>query len=352
MSRACVASGANLRSGVNGDPKELGSAIIDQCKQLGFARAGIAPVERSQWVNEFEGWLAAGKHGSMGYMAKYQDVRADPGFFLEGACSLVLVADIYHGRESGEDAPLKPGHGRIARYARGGDYHKIIKKRLHGLCDQLRERFAGEEFRAFTDTAPVLEREHAARAGLGWIGKHTLLIEPTLGSYLLLGGFATTLKLTAPDDQEQVTDHCGTCTACIDACPTDAITPHSVDARRCISYLTIERREAIDAEFFEPIGDRLFGCDICQEVCPHNSFKPGRESAVSAAYAPRRDSFDLLEVLGWTQEDRREAFTSSSMKRATLAMMRRNAAIVAGNVLGQSEQLRGRLEEIAGDGAG
>src|SRR5262249_20142541 len=136
--------------------------------------------------------------------------------------------------------------------------------------DSLRERFPAEQFRAFVDTAPVMEREHAARAGLGWIGKHTLIIHPRLGSYMLLGGVLTTMDIPAPAAQRRVTDHCGTCTRCIDACPTAAITPYSVDATRCISYLTIEHRGEIDPALHEGIGDWLFGCDVCQEVCPHN----------------------------------------------------------------------------------
>ena len=213
-------------------------------------------------------------------------------------------------------------------------------------------------FRAFTDTAPVLERELAQRAGIGWIAKHTLVIDPQLGSYLLLGGVLTTLRLEPA--RTPVTDHCGTCTRCIDACPTDAITPYSVDASRCISYLTIERREPIDEAFHEAIGPWLFGCDICQEVCPHNDPRPRRPSAaMNEAYRPieergrPRESFDLLEVLAWTEDDRRRAFKSSALKRATLDMMKRNATIVAANRLSERDDpgLRARLEQVAIDDA-
>jgi epoxyqueuosine reductase len=231
-----------------------------------------------------------------------------------------------------------------------------MKRRLYALCDELRERFAGETFRAFVDTAPVMEREHAVRAGLGWFGKHTLLIHPRRGSYLLLGGIVTTLGLDSPRSQRVEADHCGTCTRCIEACPTDAITPYSVDASRCISELTIERRGMIPGEFHEAIGEWLFGCDICQEVCPHNSAPGGGAGRVPvgrahAAYGPKRDSFDLLEVLGWTEADRRAAFAGSALKRAKLGMIRRNALIVAGNVLreGDVPALRARIEEIARD---
>ncbi|MEL7473589.1 MAG: tRNA epoxyqueuosine(34) reductase QueG, partial [Planctomycetota bacterium] len=276
---------------------------------------------------------------------------------LEGTRSVVMVADLYASRNDAEDPPVVAGRGggwgRIARYARGRDYHSVIKKRLHRLADELIELHPGERFRAFTDTAPVLEREHAMRAGLGWIGKHTLLIHPELGSYTLLGGLLTTMRLEAPIDQRAEPDRCGSCTRCIDACPTDAITPYSVDARRCISYLTIERRAAIDERWFEGIGDWLVGCDICQEVCPHNSPRPpghpSRHIEPNQAYEPRRDGFDALEVLGWDESARREAFTTSAMKRVTLDMMKRNALIVAGNR--PTPQLRVRIEKIAEDPA-
>jgi epoxyqueuosine reductase len=288
----------------------------------------------------------------MGYLGEHVDVRLDPGRILRGAKSIVMVADLYATRNDGPDRAIGVREGRIARYARGRDYHKRMKKRLHATCDVLRERYPSEEFRAFTDTAPVLERELAQRAGLGWVGKHTLLIHPVRGSYFFLGGFATTLEVAGEATGARVVDHCGSCTRCIEACPTDAITPYSVDGSRCISYLTIERREPIDEAFHRAIGAWLFGCDVCQEVCPHNSPRGhGRVGIADEAYEPRRDGFDLLDVLGWDEADRRAAFEGTALKRATLAMMKRNAVIVAGNKLAEGEDadLRGRLEEIAGD---
>jgi len=180
-----------------------------------------------------------------------------------------------------------------------------------------------------------MEREHALRAGLGWIGKHTLLINPRLGSWMFLGGIAMSLDAAAPPEQEAVTDHCGTCTRCIDACPTDAIEPYSVDARRCISYLTIEHREGIDPDLAGKVGDWIFGCDICQEVCPHNSPRPAgaelSEAGVREEYRSDRSSFSLLEVLGWDEDDRRARLRGSAMKRAKLGMFKRNATIVQAN---------------------
>ena len=322
------------------------------CRTGGFAATGVCSCDASDWADEFRAWLKAGKAGSMGYLNKNVEVRLDPERILEGAISVVMVADLYATRNDGPDRMLGPGEGRIARYARGRDYHKRIKKKLHAVCDELRAHYPSEDFRVFTDTAPVLERELAQRAGLGWVGKHTLLIHPMRGSYFFLGGFATTLKVAPSGAATGAIDHCGSCTKCIDACPTDAITPYSVDGSRCISYLTIERRLPIDPAFHEPIGDWLFGCDICQEVCPHNSPRThGRVGIADDAYEPKRDAFNLLEVLGWNEDDRRAAFEGTALKRATLDMMRRNAVIVAGKkiVCGDDTELRGRLDEIAGD---
>jgi epoxyqueuosine reductase len=222
----------------------------------------------------------------------------------------------------------------VARYARGDDYHVVMKERLHALCDGLRADHPDSELRAFVDTAPVLEREHAARAGLGWIGKHTLLIHPRLGSWMLLGGVLTTLDLAPPPEQGSVNDHCGACTRCIDACPTGAISPYSVDGSRCISYLTIERRGPVDPVLAPLIGDRIFGCDVCQEVCPHNSARsapPNADALVRDDYAPRRPILDAEAVTGWSAADRARELSGSALKRATLDMIKRNAAIVIRN---------------------
>jgi len=327
--------------------------------EAGFARAGVCDARPIEHAEELRAWLEAGRHAEMSWLADRVEQRIDPARVLPGASSMILVADQYATRQDPassepiEDA-VGTSEGGVARYARGRDYHKVIKRRLHALCDALRERFPVESFRAFTDTAPIMEREHALRAGLGWIGKHTLLIDPDLGSYTLLGGILTTLHLEPPVEQRRVADHCGTCTRCIDACPTDAITPYAVDASRCISYLTIEHRSPIDPSLHEPMGRWLFGCDVCQEVCPHNAPRRGdatRDGEVNPAYEADRRGFDVLQVLGWSEEDRRSAFTGSAMKRARLEMMKRNAAVVAGNILAEREApaLRARLERIAAD---
>ena len=208
------------------------------CLEHGFARAGVAPAQRSPRAEVLEDWIAAGRHGTMGWMAEHVDVRSDARRLLDGAKSVICVLDRYADGATNAN----PG-GAGWRYARGRDYHVVMKKRLHAVCDRLAERAPDHQFRACVDTLPLLEREIAARAGLGGIGKHTLLIEPGLGSWLLIGSIVTTLELEETGGVEDY-DPCGACTRCIDACPTDAITPWSVDARACISALTIEHRGA------------------------------------------------------------------------------------------------------------
>ncbi len=352
--------------------------ILQRCRELGFARAGIARAEPTGYEKQLRAWLAAGHHGEMDYLNRHEELLIYPTRLVEGAKSIICVAD-YHGeaveRTQGHSKPGRPRPrvrpdtqkppeiggdesgttsstqtGRIARYAQGDDYHPIIKKRLHLLCDEIAAQHEDETFKACVDTAPLLEREHAQRAGLGSVGKNTLLIEPGRGSYFFLGEIITTLDLKPTEST--TSDPCGTCTRCIDACPTNAITPFSVDATRCISYLTIEHRSAISTEFFTPMANWIFGCDICQEVCPHNQSKSrGDRPQINEAYAPRRDGFDLLEILNWSEDDRRTAFTKSAMKRARLAMMKRNALIAAGNALAVEDvpEIRAKIASIASD---
>lgn len=315
---------------------ERSRRVLAMCRELGFALAGVCRPDPSRWGRELRDWLASGRHGDMTFLADELGKRLDVSLVLpevapEGppARAVVMVADVY-ARRRGDDERPTPGAGRIARYARGRDYHGVIKRRLHRLADTLRVEFPGTEYRSFVDTAPVLERELAVRAGLGWQAKNTMLIHPAAGSWLLIGGVVTNLDLAEPPEQRPAADHCGTCTRCIDACPTGAITPYSVDASRCVSYLTIERRGEIDPALEAGLGDWVYGCDVCQEVCPHNSPR-AQEEPVNAPYQPRRGSLDLMEVLGWGESERRAAFSVSAMKRARLDMMKRNAVLVLAN---------------------
>ncbi|MBC8522344.1 tRNA epoxyqueuosine(34) reductase QueG [PVC group bacterium] len=319
--------------------------VIALCKEHGFALVGVCDAQKSKWSTEFEQWLQAEKHGEMKWLENNVELRVDPAEFVLGAESVVCVADRY---ATSEAEPVKLGHGKIARYARGQDYHKVMKKRLHKVCDALRELDETQKhiFRGCVDTAPLFEREFAANAGLGAIGKHTLLIDQGVGSWLMLGAIVTTAPLE-PTNNSAAVDPCGSCTRCIDACPTDAITPWSVDATACISYLTIEHRSAIDPKWFSSIGDWIFGCDICQEVCPHNyQTEKTKATKINSAYESNRSFLDLLAVLNWTEDDRRDAFRGSAMKRARLNMIRRNAVIVARNQLSKCDD-KELIEKIA-----
>lgn len=352
--------------------------VLELAAAMGFALVGIAPATPSPNADHVRQWIAQGRHGEMDYLQKNLDVRLDPANLLDGARTVICVADKHP--ESTELKPQAPApHGRIARYAFGNDYHKSMKKRLHKLADTLAEQYPTERFRSTVDTAPILERELAAQAGLGWIGKHTLLIHPQFGSYFLLGTIVTTLNLrTSEADGYPLpgippTDHCGTCTRCIDACPTNCISttgPRSIDATRCISYLTLEHRSPIDPSLHSPMGNWIAGCDICQEVCPHNrDRKSGIEDQdektqansrlrlsdppIHSDHTPRppAPALNLLDILGWTEDDRRQTFKGSALKRIKLGMLKRNALIALGNALATQDdpELRQRIRQIAND---
>ena len=333
--------------------------VLRLCCDAGFTLSGVTAATPSTRAEAQVRWLADGKHGSMGWMEGHDAIRADVREVLDGAVSVICVADRYAG---GEPDPETTDLGRVARYARGRDYHVHMKRRLHAVCDQLAADSAGHHFRACVDTVPIHERELAEAAGLGSIGKHTLLITPEAGSWVLLGCIVTTLPLDPTGVPEHLgADPCGTCTRCIDACPTDAITPWSVDARRCISALTIEHREPIDASVQPSMGDWVFGCDICQEVCPHNQPTERRdatavdpiytEPVASGVHGRSADGsgFNLETMLGWTATDRQQALQGSSMKRAKLDMLVRNAVIAAGNTLSEDafDRVRPTIEELA-----
>lgn len=320
------------------DPAARTTALLDRCTQHGFALAGIAEARASDRGTAFRSWIAAGKQGGMAYLAEELERRLDPRVLVPGAASVLCVADRY---SDGRPDRRIGGAGRIARYARGEDYHVVIRARLEALAAELVRAHPEHRFRVCVDTAPLLEREHAERAGLGRIGKHTLLIgSGGAGSWLLLGAIVSTLPF-APRRADglpqgsRTADPCGGCVRCIDACPTGAISPWSVDASRCVSALTIEERGELSDEFVGRTGDWLFGCDDCQEACPHS--QPTRRSRVAGVHEAYRAtgpaSIPLLDVLGWDAEAYERMRFHEALRRADLSMWRRNAAFAAGAAL-------------------
>ena len=299
----------------------LTQAVKARARALGFDRVAVGPAGPPPHGLAFERWLDAGYAGGMDYLAEGRAARLDPGRLLPGWRSVIAVALNYAPRE---DDPAWRG---VARYARGRDYHRVIRPRLHVLKDLLRAAGGPDvRSRASVDTSAVLERSLAARAGLGWIGKNTNLIAPGLGSYFFIGIVLTTAELAI---DEVVGDHCGTCTACLSACPTDAfVAPYTLDARRCISYLTIEHRGPIDEPLRGRIGEWLFGCDVCQEVCPWNRHAPpARDPACSSGMPPGAPE----TLVSMSDEEFRERFRGSALKRARRTGLARNAAIVIAN---------------------
>jgi epoxyqueuosine reductase len=297
-----------------------------QAYALGFDLAGIARLGPADTREHFDRWLAAGHAGEMHYLERNAEKRRDSRLPVPGARSAVVVALDYGGREP---------PGPVARYARGDDYHDVMTAKLRDLHHRIEQR-QGQKIhgKPYVDTGPILERDLARRAGLGWFGKNTNLIHPKLGSYFFIGSLLLDLELQP--DEPFAEEHCGTCTRCLEACPTEAfVEPGVLDARRCISYLTIELPGEIPEELHEAIGERLYGCDVCQEVCPWN-VKFARELK-QTAFAARevlvhRDARTLArEILTMSQESFTVAFRKSPMKRAKLKGLRRNAAVVLGN---------------------
>ena len=300
---------------------------------LGFDRAGVARLEVTRESAFFGDWIERGHHGEMAYLARNVAARVDPSTLFEGARSAVVVALVYDhpGRE---ECPRQ--HARIARYAGGDDYHDVMLDRLRAVGAAL-EPLAGRavRWRAYVDTGPVLERVLAAHAGLGWIGKNSCLIDAELGSYFFLGVLASDLDL-APDAREP--DHCGTCRACLDACPTDAFPePHVLDATRCLSYTTIELRSAIPESLRAAQGVWVFGCDICQDVCPWNSRSrraiPPDAAGLRARLAPRPEwvAPTLAWLLALDEDAFRVATRRSALRRTKFRGLVRNALVAAGN---------------------
>jgi epoxyqueuosine reductase len=303
------------------DRASLTTAVKHEAARLGFELVGVTTPDPPPHLDTYRRWLDAGRHGSMNYMASERAWarRADPRAILP-SCRSIVVVGMRHS------LPATAAGPRIAAYAVGADYHLVILPRLEQLMDFLRPLADSSfEYRLYTDTGPILERELAQRAGLGWIGKNTCLIHPRHGSYFLLG--EALLSETLEPDHPITVDHCGSCTRCLEACPTDCILPdRTLDARRCISYQTIENRGPVPIELRPAIGEWLFGCDVCQQVCPWNDrfARPATDPALSRS--PLSSSPDPAGYL-----EGRISLKSSATARARPVGMARNAAIVLGN---------------------
>ena len=309
-------------------PNGFRTRLEGQAYGLGFDLVGIAALGEPATFPHFERWLAAGHHAGMDYLARGAELRADARRPHPGATHAIVVGMHYGGRE-----PTGP----VARYARGDDYHEVMRERLRGFVPWLEaELGVPVDARPYVDSGPLLERDLAQRAGLGWFGKNTMLINPRHGSFFFLGALVVNVAL--PVDTPFVADHCGTCTRCLEACPTDAfVAPRVLDANRCISYLTIEHRGEIAEELRPLIGEWLYGCDVCQEVCPWN-VKFARALPEGSPYAARefisgKDARTLAtDVLALDEDGYRTAFRGSAMKRAKRAGLQRNARVVLANV--------------------
>jgi epoxyqueuosine reductase len=334
---------------VSGVDHALTQEITGRLRAAGFALVGVCEARPIDRPAHFESWLQAGHAGQMAYLAEHLAARIDPGVLVPGARSIVCVADRYHdGRREAAWQGGEPS-GRIARYARGRDYHAVMRERLEPLAEELRDRHAGERFRICVDTAPLAERDHAVRAGLGRVGKHTLLIgEGGAGSWLVLGAIVTTVRLAA--SSPATGDPCGACTRCIDACPTRAIEPWKVRADRCISYLTIEHAGE-PAEWFRDRGDDwLFGCDACIEACPHSQpTVRSRDLGAHPAYQSAHARLSLAQVLQWNASSAQALGFSEVLRRAPLESWKRNALLLLAGMQRRSSEARDLLRGFALD---
>ena len=293
--------------------------IRSEAHRLGFDFVGFAHAERlDEAAGRLEAWLNQSAHGKMGYMANHFDMRVDPTLLVPGAKTVICLAFNYHNPEKQHD----PEAPKISQYAYGEDYHHVIRDKLKALLEFMRETIGEIDGRCFVDSAPILEREWAQRAGIGWNGRHTLTIHPKQGSYFFLAEIICDLVLPYDDP---IRDHCGTCRRCIDACPTEAISPQGyfLDATKCISYLTIELKDEIPLEFKDQMDGWMFGCDVCQDVCPWNRFA---ERNNEPAFEPNPEllSMKKQEWVEMTEEVFGRVFRKSAVKRAKYLKMKRN----------------------------
>ncbi|HEY1772846.1 MAG TPA: tRNA epoxyqueuosine(34) reductase QueG [Gammaproteobacteria bacterium] len=317
----------------------LAAQIKDWGRELGFQQLGISGVELPEDEQRLLTWLEAGRHGEMGYMQEHGTRRSRPQELVPGTLRVISARMDYWPADAADAEELLAQAERayVARYALGRDYHKLLRSRLQKLADRIQGEIGAFGYRAFTDSAPVLEKALARGAGLGWIGKHTALINKDAGSWFFLGELFTDLPL--PVD-EAASDHCGTCRNCMDVCPTAAIVaPYQLDARRCIAYLTIEHKGPIPVEFREAMGNRVFGCDDCQLFCPWNKFA---QATSESDFKPRHglDDAKLAELFGWSEEEFLKRTEGSAIRRTGYIGWLRNIAVGLGNAPTSDEVVR------------
>ncbi len=312
------------------DPGKLKSDIRDWALDLGFQQIGVSDIDLEDAETRLQEWLRAGFHGRMDYMARHGTRRSRPQELVPGTLRIITARMDYlpENQEAALDLLDHERQAYVSRYALGRDYHKVLRSRLRSLARRIENSVGPFGYRVFVDSAPVLEKPIAEKAGLGWIGKHTNLINRDAGSWFFLGELYTDLPLPVDAAEES---HCGTCRACIDVCPTGAIVaPYKLDARRCISYLTIELKESIPTEFRKAIGNRIYGCDDCQLFCPWNKFA---KQSGEADFSPRHDldTADLVELFGWDEATWLARMEGSAIRRIGYERWLRNIAVALGN---------------------
>ncbi len=328
------------------DHASLAARIKHWGRELGFQAVGIADADLSAAEPRLAEWLQRGWHGEMDYMARHGVTRARPAALIPGTLRVISCRMNYSAGQADERSALADRkRAYVARYARGRDYHTMVRSRLQKLCDRIEADAGPFGYRVFSDSAPVLEVELAAKAGVGWRGKNTLLLARDAGSYFFLGEIYTSLPLPA---DAPAAEHCGSCRACIDACPTQAIrAPYELDARRCISYLTIEHKSAIPEELRALIGNRVYGCDDCQVYCPWNSFA---QVSSEPDFQVRNglDRATLVDLFAWTEQEFDERMRGSAIRRIGYERWLRNLAVGLGNAPSSPEvtaALRARADD-------
>ena len=320
------------------DQPKLRAWLGEKAASLGFDGLRITDTHLGPASERLQEWLAEGRHGHMEYMQRHADLRSDPQLLVPGTVRVICVSLNYLPPESDFDIEWQrledPAQAVVSMYARGRDYHKVLRNRLQDFAKAIEEKIGAFGYRVFTDSAPLMEVELARKAGLGWRGKHTLLLNRESGSTFFLGEILVDVPL--PIDEKQG-EHCGTCQSCIDICPTQAITaPYQLDARRCISYLTIENPEAIPVEFRSAMGNRVYGCDDCQLICPWNKFAK-RSSLPDFAQRHGLGQASLLHLWSWTEAEFEQRHEGSAIRRIGYSRWRRNLAVAMGNALTSSK---------------